>query len=171
MSALLVASSGPQAAVNETAGVWQQGHAGDVIEEDQAVIEEYCVRCHSERRLRGNLSLETFDVSSPESSPEIAEAMIVKLRAGMMPPPGAARPQESDLIRLAEGLEARMDQIALERGDPGGRTFQRLNRAEYARSIESLLGLRIDPANYLPLDTKSENFDNCLLYTSDAADE
>ena len=86
MSALLVASSGPQAAVNETAGVWQQGHAGDVIEEDQAVIEEYCVRCHSERRLRGNLSLETFDVSSPESSPEIAEAMIVKLRAGMMPP-------------------------------------------------------------------------------------
>ena len=53
-----------------------------------------------------------------------------------------------------------MDQIALERGDPGGRTFQRLNRAEYARSIESLLGLTIDPANYLPLDTKSENFDN-----------
>lgn len=184
MSALLVASSAPQYAVNETPGVWQQqGHAGDVIEmdwvwhraseerllnripaervkEDQAVIEQYCVRCHSERRLRGNLSLETFDVSSPESSPEIAEAMIVKLRAGMMPPPGAARPQESDLIRLAEGLEARMDQIALERGDPGGRTFQRLNRAEYARSIESLLGLMIDPANYLPLDTKSENFDN-----------
>ena len=41
MSALLVASSGPQTAVNETAGVWQQGHAGDVTEEDQAVIEEY----------------------------------------------------------------------------------------------------------------------------------
>ena len=87
MSALLVASSAPQYAINETPGVWkQQGHSGDVIEmdwvwhraseerllnripaervkEDQAVIEEYCVRCHSERRLRGNLSLETFDVS------------------------------------------------------------------------------------------------------------
>ena len=184
MSALLIALSAPQSMVDEIPGVrQQQGHVGDLVErdrvwyraseerlsnripaerfkEDQAVIEEYCVRCHSERRLRGNLSLETFDVSRPESLPAIAEAMIVKLRAGMMPPPGAARPQESALVQLAAGLEARMDQVAIERSDPGGRTFQRLNQAEYARSIESLLGLTIDPANYLPLDTKSENFDN-----------
>ena len=133
MSALLIALSAPQSMVDEIPGVrQQQGHVGDLVErdrvwyraseerlsnripaerfkEDQAVIEEYCVRCHSERRLRGNLSLETFDVSRPESLPAIAEAMIVKLRAGMMPPPGAARPQESALVQLAAGLEARMD--------------------------------------------------------------
>ena len=128
--------------------------------DDQALVEEYCVRCHNERRLRGNLSLETFDVARPHYAAATAEKMIVKLRAGMMPPPGAARPDESALTDLVERLEERMDRAAAERSDPGGRTFQRLNRAEYARSIESLVGLTIDPATYLPLDTKSENFDN-----------
>jgi hypothetical protein len=35
-----------------------------------------------------------------------------------------------------------------------------LNQAEYARSIHDLLGLEIDPSAFLPLDTKSANFDN-----------
>ena len=43
---------------------------------------------------------------------------------------------------------------------PGRRTFQRLNRAEYARSVHDLLGLEINAGDYLPLDTKSANFDN-----------
>ena len=43
---------------------------------------------------------------------------------------------------------------------PGRRTFQRLNRAEYARSVHDLLGLDVNAGDYLPLDTKSANFDN-----------
>ena len=43
---------------------------------------------------------------------------------------------------------------------PGGRTFQRLNRAEYQSSIRELLDIEIDAADFLPLDTKSANFDN-----------
>ena len=88
------------------------------------------------------------------------EKMIVKLRAGMMPPPGAARPGGDSLQALVQRLETRIDEAAAAAPDPGGRTFQRLNRAEYARSIHDLLGLEIDAGAYLPLDTKSENFDN-----------
>ncbi|MGB1658114.1 MAG: hypothetical protein ACPHO4_12260, partial [Longimicrobiales bacterium] len=47
---------------------------------DQELIDEYCVRCHSDRRLRGNLSLETFDASAPHLQGEVAEKMILKLR-------------------------------------------------------------------------------------------
>ena len=43
---------------------------------------------------------------------------------------------------------------------PGRRSFQRLNRAEYAQSVHDLLGLEINAGDYLPLDTKSANFDN-----------
>src|SRR6185503_5834214 len=43
---------------------------------------------------------------------------------------------------------------------PGRRTFQRLNRAEYASSIRDLLALDINAGDYLPLDAKSANFDN-----------
>jgi hypothetical protein len=59
---------------------------------DEDLIEQYCVRCHSDRRLRGNLSLEDYDPSAPHLQPSTTEKMIIKLRAGMMPPPGATRP-------------------------------------------------------------------------------
>ena len=49
--------------------------SNDRVAQDQALIDEYCVRCHSERRLRGNLSLENFDVSAPHQSPATAEKM------------------------------------------------------------------------------------------------
>ncbi|MEX2466837.1 MAG: DUF1592 domain-containing protein [Gemmatimonadota bacterium] len=127
---------------------------------ENALIDQYCVRCHSERRLQGNLSLEEFDAGAPSSDPELAEKMVVKLRAEMMPPPGSRRPAGDSLTALVEVLEQRLDSAAAVDPNPGGRTFQRLNRAEYQRSIRDLLGLEIDAANYLPLDTKSNNFDN-----------
>ncbi len=129
-------------------------------EQDNAVIQEYCVRCHSDRRLRGNLSLEEFDAGAPHLDAPVAEKMIVKLRAGMMPPPGVSRPAGDTLRMLVEALESRIDEVAATDPNPGGRTFQRLNQAEYARSIHELLGLEIDAGDYLPLDTKSANFDN-----------
>jgi hypothetical protein len=129
-------------------------------EEDNAVIGEYCVRCHNERRLRGNLSLEEFDAGEPHLSAEVAEKMIVKLRANMMPPPGVTRPAGDTLVALVAALEARIDEQAARNPNPGGRTFQRLNQVEYERSIRDLLGLEIDAGAFLPLDTKSANFDN-----------
>jgi len=132
----------------------------DDPEASNEVIEQYCVRCHNERRLRGNFSLEGFDAERPEDEAEVAERMIGKLRAGMMPPPGADRPPEEQLDVLATQLETRIDSAALQAPNPGTRTFQRLNQAEYARSVEQLLGLEVDPEAYLPPDTKSANFDN-----------
>ena len=123
-------------------------------------IQAYCVRCHNERMLRGNLSLEDFRMSTSHEEGETTEKMIRKLRAGMMPPPGARRPAEDTLLMLVQSLESSMDMAAARAPNPGGRTFQRLNRAEYQSSIEDLLGLSVDAGDYLPLDTKSANFDN-----------
>ncbi len=133
-------------------------HVSSLDEND--LIDRYCVRCHSDRRLSGNLTLELFDAEAPAQMGEVAEKMIVKLRAGMMPPPGAARPSGDTLDVLVAALEGRMDDAAARSPNPGGRTFQRLNQAEYAASVRALLGLEIDGADYLPPDTKSANFDN-----------
>ncbi len=124
------------------------------------VVGQYCVRCHSARRLTGNLSLEDFDVLSATDQTELSERIIRKLRAGMMPPPGANRPAGDTLGVLVETLESIMDEAWAADPNPGSRSFQRLNRAEYARSIEELLNLKIDAGAYLPLDMKSANFDN-----------
>jgi hypothetical protein len=124
------------------------------------VIDQYCVRCHSDRRMTGNLSLETFDVAQAPAQAEMGERIIRKVRAGMMPPPGANAPAGDTLSLLVETLERSIDEAWERNPNPGGRSFQRLNRAEYERSVAELLSLEIDASNYLPLDMKSANFDN-----------
>ena len=124
------------------------------------VIKTYCQGCHNERAKAnyGNLSLEGFDVGAPHERLPTAEKMIRKLRAAMMPPPGMRRPSADTLLALVETLEKTID--ATSRPNPGGRTFQRLNRPEYERAIRDLLALDVNAGDYLPLDTKSANFDN-----------
>jgi mono/diheme cytochrome c family protein len=126
----------------------------------RAVIDEYCLGCHDRGGAKGDLVLEKFDPANPEQQLPIAEKMIRKLRAGMMPPPGEDRPEAGVLDALVTSLETKIDQTALRRPNPGRRTFQRLNRAEYARSVRDLVGLDVDVAAFLPPDTISHNFDN-----------
>jgi Protein of unknown function (DUF1592)/Protein of unknown function (DUF1588)/Protein of unknown function (DUF1587)/Protein of unknown function (DUF1595)/Protein of unknown function (DUF1585) len=116
-----------------------------------AVIRRYCVGCHSDARKTGGLSLAAFDV---------AEKMIRKLHAGMMPPPLSPRPDAAAQAALITALETTIDAAATAKPNPGVRTFQRLNRPEYARAVHDLLGLDVDAGSWLPLDQKSANFDN-----------
>ena len=128
--------------------------------DDNEVVQQYCVRCHNERRLIGNLSLEEFDATDPLADMVVAEKMIRKLRAGMMPPPGARRPDSQVLQGLAASMEETIDAAASRSPNPGSRTFQRLNRAEYERAVHDLLGIEIDASAYLPGETVSAGFDN-----------
>ncbi len=52
----------------------------------RTVINEFCVPCHDNDKEKGGLTLEKFDPARAELSADIAEKMIKKLRAGMMPP-------------------------------------------------------------------------------------
>ena len=125
------------------------------------VVKKTCAGCHSEQRKMGNLSLQTFDLATVgATSPIIAEKIIGKLRTGMMPPPGRARPAGDTLLVLTETLERQMDARYAASPNPGNRAFQRLNRAEYERSVRDLLAVEVNAESWLPLDTKSANFDN-----------
>ncbi len=124
------------------------------------VVQQYCVGCHNDRMLMGNLSLEGFDIEAAHENAETAERMILKLRAGMMPPPDAVRPGGDTLRMLAETLETVVDQAAALEPRPGSRRFQRLTRGEYERVIRDLLALEVDASRWLPADTYLGNFDN-----------
>ena len=146
--------------VGTAAGPTMHAQAPSPTEAAQAVVEGTCQRCHNDRARYGNMSLEGFEVATAGEHPALAEKMVRKLRAGMMPPAGVARPDEAALAGLAARLETRLDAAAAANPNPGRRSFQRLNRAEYERSIRDLLSLDVDAGDYLPLDTKSANFDN-----------
>ena len=150
----------PAAAASPALGVSPTRAAHPAPETLTGLVRTYCVVCHNDVLLTGNTTLQAFEVENATDNAQVAERMIMKLRAGMMPPPGFPRPGGDSLLALVETLESTLDDAAARNPNPGNRTFQRLNRAEYEASVESLLGLRIDAGLYLPLDTKSANFDN-----------
>ena len=123
------------------------------------VVQRYCSNCHNQTVKRGNLSLRGYDVDSAPGDPEVSEKIIRRLRAQMMPPPDSRKPGGDTLLALVETLEQNIDKSS-PKPNPGNRTFQRLNRPEYEAAIRDLLGLEIHAGDYLPLDTKSANFDN-----------
>jgi hypothetical protein len=130
------------------------------LEDLTAVVQQYCVVCHNDQALTGNLTLQSFDVAAAATEAPVAEKMIRKLRAGMMPPPGMPRPAGDTLLELVQTLENGIDAEA--RGEPnvGIRRFPRLSRAEYERAVHDLLGLEVDAGKWLPPDVLSGSFDN-----------
>ncbi|WP_291158264.1 DUF1592 domain-containing protein [Gemmatimonas sp. UBA7669] len=133
------------------------GARGMAIAALDSTVQRYCGSCHNPTMRRGNLNLRGYRIDGASDSMATTEKIIRKLRAEMMPPPGSRRPKGDTLTALAETLEQIMD---AEPVNPGTRVFQRLNRAEYERAVRDLLNLQIDAGNWLPLDTKSANFDN-----------
>jgi hypothetical protein len=125
-----------------------------------AVLERYCVGCHNEKTRTAGLMLDKMDFAHPAQNAETWEKVIRKVRAGMMPPSGAPRPDRTVLDGFAEKLEAELDQAAAANLNPGFVGLHRLNRTEYANAIRDLLALEIDTSTLLPADDSSEGFDN-----------
>ena len=123
-------------------------------------MKRYCAGCHSDRGKAGNLTLASFDIAKVAHEPDVAERMIRKMRASMMPPPGMPRPEPAAYQKLITSLETTIDAYARTNPNPGGRSFQRLNRPEYTRAVKELLELDVDAGRWLPNDTMSANFDN-----------
>ncbi|HEY2845570.1 MAG TPA: DUF1587 domain-containing protein, partial [Bryobacteraceae bacterium] len=126
----------------------------------RATLDRYCVTCHNDKLKTANLSLQNLDLTTAGNHPEIWERVIRKLRAGMMPPPGAPRPEFAKYEELRDWLETQMDRHAAQHPDPGSVVMHRLNRTEYANAVRDLLDLEIDAATLLPADDAARGFDN-----------
>ncbi|MFN8059731.1 MAG: DUF1592 domain-containing protein [Vicinamibacterales bacterium] len=130
------------------------------VDAQNKLVSTYCAGCHSEKGHAGGLSLAGWDSAQLVDQAATAEKMIRKVRAGMMPPANARRPDGPTMDAFALALETRIDQAAALNPNPGRRPFQRLNRAEYAAAVRSLLSTDADITAFLPPDTISHGFDN-----------
>src|SRR2546426_10545243 len=136
----------------------------------QDLVSKYCLTCHNDKLHTGVLTLEKLDAAHPPRDAETWEKVIRKLRAGLMPPSGAPRPDRATLNPFRASLEASIDQAASERPNPGATALHRLNRTEYANAIRDLIAVDVDVATVLPADDSSEGLDNIadVLGTSPA---
>ncbi len=127
---------------------------------ERALVDRYCVGCHSDKLRTGELTLEKLDLSNPVTHAETWEKVIRKLRTGSMPPQGMPKPDPVAIDKLATYLETSLDKAAMAKANPGRATLHRMNRAEFQNSVRDLLGLEIDAAQLLPPDDESYGFDN-----------
>ena len=144
--------------------------------EYRALLDDYCVTCHSQRIVDGQnepataltsqlravgLALDALDLSAVAADAAHWEPVVRKLRAGLMPPAGRRRPDQAVLDEFRTWLETELDGAAAASPNPGRTaTFHRLNRAEYHNAIRDLLALEIDVVDFLPADDASFGFDN-----------
>src|SRR5215510_9007103 len=70
----------------------------------QATVKQYCMTCHNQRAKTANLELDTKDFEHLEKDVVAWEAVVRKLRTGMMPPKNAPRPDRHTLDNLATYL-------------------------------------------------------------------
>ncbi|HEY2842523.1 MAG TPA: DUF1592 domain-containing protein, partial [Bryobacteraceae bacterium] len=127
---------------------------------ERALLDQYCVTCHSDRLKTANFSLQNLDLAAVGDHPELWEKVIRKLRAGLMPPPGVRRPALAEYEGLRDFLEAEVDRKAAGHPNPGSVVMHRLNRSEYANAVRDLLDLEIDTTTLLPPDDSARGFDN-----------
>ncbi len=130
--------------------------------EAQAMVNEYCVRCHNDVRRTAFLELDQYDAANPAAHPQIWEKVAGKLRAGAMPPGGVRRPDRQTYDEVAGWLESELDAAWVASPNVGRiNAVHRLNRTEYNNAINDLLGLDVDVIDALPGDeTMGGGFDN-----------
>ena len=138
--------------------------------EPWTLLKDRCEKCHNSEDWAGQVA---FDTMSPQDIPADAETWekaVRKLRGRLMPPPGNPQPDQQTIDTFVHWMEGRLDAAAASHPSPGNIGLHRLNRTEYARSIEEMLGLEVDVKTMLPKDVSSDGFDNiaAVLRTSPA---
>jgi hypothetical protein len=153
-------SAGPQGPAQSSIPAGPKGPALQVPAADAALVQKYCLTCHSARLKTGGLSLEGMNPAEAAAHADVWEKVVMKLRGGMMPPQGMPRPDEPTLEAFAVALEQTLDRAAQGTVKPGYKPVHRLNRTEYGNAVRDLLDLQVDVTDLLPADDESNGFDN-----------
>ena len=152
-ASVYVGAAGPQEPPGTTAPIASHPQG--------ALLAQYCVGCHNQRAKVGNFTLDQLDLSKVGEEAETWEKVVLKLNAGLMPPPGNRRPSPEAHRAFLTWLESELDTAARLRPNAGRpETFHRLNRFEYGNAVRDLLDLEVDVETLLPTDDAGYGFDN-----------
>ncbi|MCE9609358.1 MAG: DUF1592 domain-containing protein [Chthoniobacter sp.] len=137
----------------------------EIFEKDvRPLIENYCLRCHSTAKQKGDLNLEQFaSLAAVRKQPKIWQSVAEQLANKEMPPRDKPQPTSAERARLAQWVDAVLDEVALAHaGDPGPVVLRRLSNAEYTYTLRDLTGVEsLDPAREFPVDgAAGEGFTN-----------
>ncbi len=131
-----------------------------VAQQRWQMLGSYCEKCHNSTDWAGGVAFDTMQPNDIVQNAKIWEAAVGKLQGRLMPPPGQKQPSQATVDAFVSWLETHLDEAGAAHPDPGYVTLHRLNRIEYARSVQQILGVDVDVSSLLPKDTLSDGFDD-----------
>jgi hypothetical protein len=82
----------------------------DVSAVASPMLEEYCIRCHSQSKPAGGLALDTLNAKNVGENTAVWENVLRRLRSRRDPPSGLPRPDPAVFQSVVSRLEAALDQ-------------------------------------------------------------
>lgn len=136
--------------------------APDFAREGRPFLEKHCLKCHSGKEPKAELSLEPYrDAASVARQRKVWANVLRMVATGEMPPQDRPRPTAADVEKFIGHVKSVIDYADRHaKPDPGRVTMRRLNRREYSNTVRDLLGTDFNPAENLPADDVGHGFDN-----------
>ncbi|MEO0414576.1 MAG: DUF1592 domain-containing protein, partial [Verrucomicrobiota bacterium] len=140
------------------------------------ILDAYCMDCHDSLSEEGEVNLEelSFDLATDIKTAETWQKVLNVINSGEMPPENKDQLSAEEKTAFLDDLS---NQIVVARkilSDNGGEiTLRRLNRREYAHTIEDLIGVKPDTST-LPDDQASSEYDTqgaSLFFSSDQLEQ
>jgi mono/diheme cytochrome c family protein len=125
-----------------------------------ALVNKYCIFCHSEKLKTAGVVLEGLDFTQPGANAALLEKVLHKVRTGEMPPPPMPHPDQATRESFTGWLADALDRDAAAHPNPGRPAIHRLNRAEYSNAVRDILAVDVHAGDLLPVDDSGYGFDN-----------
>ena len=133
-----------------------EGGTPDVFESEVLpLVREFCWECHRGSKAKGGVDLAAQTNSAAfYRNPKVWETVVRSVEDRQMPPSQADLPTETQRLQLLDALQALLDHPDPKFlvTDPGAKSIHRLNRTEYNRTVQDLLGVTLSPADAFPAD-------------------
>ena len=123
------------------------------------ILEKYCYQCHGETKQKGDIRFDSLstDFQKNRRAAEVWHDALHSVQLGEMPPEDESQPTSSERKLLTEWIEKSLHAAATlhSPNKTNSIVIRRLNRTEYAYTMEDLLGFKMNYTQYLPADSLS----------------
>lgn len=118
---------------------------------------DYCLNCHDEIELKGDLNLDFVEIDWSHSHASTLWGKAYEmLEKGDMPPKKKKQPSSAERQAMLGWLDASLSK----HDPPGGTVLRRLNREEYENTVQEILGIPFTAPESFPSDLEFHGFDN-----------
>ena len=123
-------------------------------------LQEYCIQCHGPNKQKAKLRFDTIDFAISNGNEALHYQDILDvLNSAEMPPEEKAQPSSDELEGVIGELTDTLFKARKQLESSGGKVeMRRLNRREYATTIDHLFGF-VPATSKIPPDGDIENFD------------